>query len=98
MRWWSAQGANRYRAPAPKPSFAWFATRAGCYTPAVPSLNETVDLLGRCLGTVLREQEGEAFFQLEERIRLETKRLREAKADTSPMQKELAAVELERCV
>ncbi len=56
------------------------------------SLNETVDLLGRCLGTVLLEQEGDRFFQLEERIRLETKRLREANADTAPMQRELAAV------
>ncbi|MBL8953783.1 MAG: phosphoenolpyruvate carboxylase [Myxococcaceae bacterium] len=59
------------------------------------SLNETVDLLGRCLGTVLREQEGDTFFQLEERIRLETKRLREARADTGPMQRELAAVSLD---
>ncbi|MBK7857718.1 MAG: phosphoenolpyruvate carboxylase [Archangiaceae bacterium] len=58
----------------------------------MPTLNETVDLLGRCLGTVLREQEGETFYQLEERIRLETKRLREANADTAPMQRELAAV------
>ncbi len=61
----------------------------------MPTLNETVDVLGRCLGTVLREQEGEAFYELEERIRLETKRLREQNADTSPMQKELAELSTE---
>jgi len=61
----------------------------------VATLNETVDLLGRCLGTVLLEQEGRKFFDLEERIRLETKRLREAQADTSPMQRELAAVSVD---
>ncbi|CAN5635419.1 hypothetical protein BH09MYX1_BH09MYX1_30700 [soil metagenome] len=42
------------------------------------SLNENVDTLGRALGSVLREQQGDAFFALEERFRLETKRLREA--------------------
>ncbi len=59
------------------------------------TVNDDVDELGRCLGTVLREQEGAAFFELEERVRLETKRLREAQEDSAPMQAVLAAVSLE---
>lgn len=59
------------------------------------SLNENVDALGRCLGSVLREQEGDAFYALEEKVRLETKRLREAGEDTSAMQAVLAAVSVD---
>jgi phosphoenolpyruvate carboxylase len=59
------------------------------------SLNETVDLLGRCLGTVLREQEGEAFFALEERVRLGTKELRDQRRTTAPMQETLDRLELD---
>lgn len=50
------------------------------------TLSDDIDHLGRMLGTVLREQAGEQFFELEERIRLETKALRERGADTTPMQ------------
>ena len=50
------------------------------------TVRSDVDVLGRCLGTVHKEQEGEAFFALEERVRLETIRLREAGEDTAPMQ------------
>lgn len=59
------------------------------------TLSDVVDTLGRCLGAVLREQEGAEFFALEERVRLQTKQLREANADTAPMQKVLAAVSTE---
>ena len=58
------------------------------------TVNDDVDVLGRCLGTVLREQEGQAFFELEERVRLETIRLREAGQDSAPMQAVLAQVSL----
>ncbi len=59
------------------------------------TVNDDVDVLGRCLGTVLREQEGQRFFDLEEKVRLETIRLREAGEDSEPMQAVLAAVSLE---
>ncbi len=62
------------------------------------SLNEDIDTLGRCLGAVLLEQEGQAFFDLEERVRTQTKKLREQGADTSPMQPLLAAVSTEDAV
>ena len=40
-------------------------------------------MLGRCLGAVLREQEGERFFLLEEDVREMTKRLRRRPTDTA---------------
>jgi phosphoenolpyruvate carboxylase len=40
------------------------------------SLSRDVDLLGRCLGAVLIEQEGQEFFDLEEAVRELTKRAR----------------------
>lgn len=60
------------------------------------TIGEDVDTLGRCLGEVIREQEGERFFELEERVRLETKRLRESgKAEeASAMQSAIAKVSL----
>lgn len=39
-------------------------------------LRDDVDFLGRSLGTVLREMEGEPFFELVETVRATTKRLR----------------------
>ncbi len=62
--------------------------------PTQRTVNDDVDVLGRCLGTVLREQEGQAFYELEERVRLETIRLREAGEDSAPMQAVLAKVSL----
>ncbi|MBL9038857.1 MAG: phosphoenolpyruvate carboxylase, partial [Archangium sp.] len=59
------------------------------------TINDDVDVLGRCLGTVLKEQEGERFFALEEQVRQETKRLREGGLDSAPMQAVLAAVSLD---
>lgn len=50
------------------------------------TLADDIDTLGRMLGTVLREQAGEEFFELEEKLRLETKTLRESGRDTAPMQ------------
>ncbi len=41
-------------------------------------LREEVKFLGRLLGRVLREQEGEKFFEAVERVRLATRRLRSA--------------------
>ncbi len=58
------------------------------------TVNDDVDVLGRCLGTVIQEQEGKAFFELEEKVRLETIRLREAGEDSAPMQKVLAGITL----
>lgn len=55
-------------------------------------LARDVDALGRILGAVLRAQEGEDFYALEERVRLETKALRERGDDTAPMQSTLAAL------
>ncbi len=46
-------------------------------------LARDVDLLGRCLGAVLREQEGERFFSLEEDMREMTKRLRRRPTDAA---------------
>lgn len=59
------------------------------------TLAEDIDTLGRALGTVLREQAGPAFFDLEERIRRETKSLREEGKDTAPMQAPLTELSLE---
>nr|MDQ3036540.1 phosphoenolpyruvate carboxylase [Myxococcota bacterium] len=58
------------------------------------TINEDVSRLGHVLGTVLREQNGEAFFQLVEEIRTSTKSLREAGEDTAPLQPRLAALAL----
>jgi phosphoenolpyruvate carboxylase len=52
----------------------------------VSSIHEDVHRLGALLGTVLREQAGEAFFQLVEDVRTQTKALREAGKDTAPLQ------------
>ncbi len=54
------------------------------------TINEDVHRLGELLGTVLREQAGDPFFLLVEEVRTRTKALREANADTAPLQ-ELAA-------
>jgi len=59
------------------------------------TLSDVVDTLGRCLGAVLREQEGADFYALEEGVRTQTKQLREAGEDTEPMQKVMAAVSTE---
>ena len=45
---------------------------------AIDELSRTVNLLGRLLGEVLREQEGEAAFDLVEEFRARTKALRHA--------------------
>lgn len=58
------------------------------------TINEDVNVLGRALGTVLREQEGEAFFELVEEVRTRTKALRERGEDTAELQPRLAAVSL----
>jgi phosphoenolpyruvate carboxylase len=50
------------------------------------SINEDVRRLGDLLGTVLREQQGDAFFALVEEVRTRTKALREAGEDTAPLQ------------
>lgn len=60
------------------------------------TVNDDVDVLGRCLGAVLKEQEGEAFFELEEKVRLETIRLREAGEDSAPMQQVLKGITLDQ--
>ncbi|MFQ5525352.1 MAG: phosphoenolpyruvate carboxylase [Thermoanaerobaculia bacterium] len=52
-------------------------------------LREDVDFLGRALGTVLRELEGEGFFELVERVRGLTKALR-ARPDAEHLRAELA--------
>ncbi|MBB6096995.1 phosphoenolpyruvate carboxylase [Deinobacterium chartae] len=54
------------------------------------SLNQDVSILGHALGSVLREQQGERFFELEEQVRTLTKRLREAGQDTAEVQALLA--------
>ncbi|AKF05923.1 phosphoenolpyruvate carboxylase [Sandaracinus amylolyticus] len=61
------------------------------------TLNEDVNVLGRVLGTVLREQEGVPFFELVEEVRTRTKALRAASADargadTTALQTRLASV------
>ncbi len=56
---------------------------------ADPRLRRDVRLLGNVLGWVLKEQEGEALFELEERVRLACKSLREA--PTPEVEKELLA-------
>ncbi len=60
-----------------------------CSPAMVRTLSEDVDTLGRCLGAVLLEQEGERVFSLVEAVRGETIRLRERGEDTSPMQDRL---------
>lgn len=57
------------------------------------TLASDVDTLGRSLGTVLREQEGERVLDLEEHVRLKTRELRERGEDTAPMQAELAELD-----
>lgn len=64
----------------------------GGATGSARTLSEDVDVLGRCLGAVIREQEGVEVLDLEERVRIETKRLREQGEDTAPMQAILAAI------
>lgn len=63
------------------------------------ALRADVDHLGRALGRVVREAEGEAFFELVERVRGVTKRMREEGA-SSPARRELidllAGLELSR--
>ncbi len=67
------------------------------------TLAADVDLLGRCLGAVIREQEGNPFYLLEEHVRLETKRLHDKSdeharapvAARDKLQSELAKVSLE---
>ena len=59
------------------------------------TLAEDIDTLGRALGTVLREQAGDEFYELEERIRRETKSLRERGDDTASMQAPMTALTLE---
>jgi len=54
------------------------------------TLAADVDTLGRCLGDVIREQEGAAVLALEEQVRVRTRDLRERGEDTAPMQAELA--------
>lgn len=58
------------------------------------TLGDDIRTLGDCLGTVIREQEGERVLALEERIRTRTKELREAGEDTAPMQEEIAKIDL----
>jgi phosphoenolpyruvate carboxylase len=59
------------------------------------TLADDVTTLGRCLGTVIREQEGERFFALLERIRTRTKDLRQRNQDGAPMQAELAVTNVD---
>ena len=56
------------------------------------SIAQDVDLLGRCLGTVIAEQEGRRVLELEEHVRLRAKALRERGADGSDLQETLAAL------
>ena len=58
------------------------------------TLHEDVNRLGRMLGRVVREQHGEAFFELLEDVRKQTKSLRESGEDTAALQPRLAAVSL----
>ncbi len=58
------------------------------------ALSRDVDLLGRCLGAVLIEQEGQDFFVLEEDVRELTKRARGGD-QTAPMRLEEIASQLE---
>ncbi len=57
------------------------------------SLSRDVDLLGRCLGAVLIEQEGQEFFDLEEEVRELTKRARGGDT-TAPSELEAIAKKL----
>ncbi len=61
---------------------------------AMRTIGQDVNRLGHVLGTVLREQEGDTFFELVEEVRTRTKTLREAGLDTSPLQARLAEVNL----
>ena len=56
--------------------------------PNLEPLARDVDLLGRALGAVLREQEGKRFFALEEDVRELTKNLRKnsTKADSDKLE------------
>lgn len=58
------------------------------------TLVEDIDTLGKILGTVLREQAGEVFFELVERIREDTTSLRVRGLDTAPMQALMAGLSL----
>lgn len=55
------------------------------------ALSRDVDLLGRCLGAVLIEQEGQEFFNLEEEVRELTKRARGGDAAAPARLEEIAA-------
>ncbi len=57
------------------------------------ALSKDVDLLGRCLGAVLIEQEGQEFFDLEEEVRELTKRARGGD-QSAPQQLETIAAKL----
>lgn len=59
------------------------------------TLAEDIVTLGNVLGTVLRAQAGDAFFALEERIRVDTRALREQGRDTAAMQALMAGLSLE---
>lgn len=59
------------------------------------TIAEDVNLLGRVLGGVLREQRGQRFFELVEEVRLGTKERRQKDSDPAPLQARLAAVGLE---
>ncbi len=61
--------------------------------PARDALSRDVDLLGRCLGAVLIEQEGQAFFDLEEEVRELTKRARSGD-QSAPLALETIATKL----
>lgn len=59
------------------------------------SLNEDVNLLGRALGTVLKEQEGEDFFNLVEQVRALVRQARGG-ADDAPLRALLAGASTEQ--
>lgn len=59
------------------------------------TIAEDVNLLGRVLGGVLREQRGQRFFELVEEVRVGTKERRQRDADPGPLQARLASVDLE---
>jgi len=73
---------------SPQPDVA---PRSGADEGAFASLRADVDFLGRVLGETLREVEGEAFFELVERVRALTKGLRGAPEDTA-LRRELTEV------
>lgn len=50
------------------------------------TINQDVNTLGRALGTVLKEQQGERFFELVEKVRTRSIELREKGEDTGELQ------------